>query len=163
MTTARSCNAMLRILALGALCLLAACSHRLSAEQIAVLKQQGFAPKDDNWELGLSDKMLFDTGSDQLKDQTRSSVEHTGGALGSVGIRNVRVEGHTDNTGSDTFNQALSERRAAAVAQALGKIGLSTPVGVRGLGKQNPVADNATEAGRAENRRVSVIVPSDQQ
>jgi len=145
---------------------LAGCTNthaRLTAAQIGVLKQQGFVSKEDNWELGLSDKMLFDIDSDQLKEQTRLAIEHTGGALAAVGIRDVRVEGHTDSTGSDEHNLALSQRRAAAVAQALGKFGLAQPIGVRGFGKQDPIADNATEVGRAENRRVAVIVPSDQQ
>ena len=141
---------------------LGGCAHRLSAAQIAVLKDQGFVPKQDNWELGLSDKMLFSVGSDQLQAQTQAAIEHTGGALTAVGIRNVRVEGHTDSVGSDDFNQALSERRAAAVAKALDKFKMPTPIGVAGFGKKDPVADNATEEGRAENRRVSVIVPSDQ-
>jgi outer membrane protein OmpA-like peptidoglycan-associated protein len=136
---------------------------RLTAAQIAVLKQQGFIPKQDKWELGLSDKMLFDIDSDELKEQTKLSIEHTGGALASVSIRSVRVEGHTDSTGSDAHNLALSQRRAAAVAQALGKFGLAQPIGVKGFGKQDPIADNTTEEGRAENRRVAVIVPSDQQ
>ncbi len=150
-------------LALSGLLLLGGCAHRLTAAQIAVLKAQGFQPKEDNWELGLSDKMLFDTGSDALKPQTQASIEHTGGALSAVGIRNVRVEGHTDSVGSDEFNQALSERRAAAVAKALDEAKLAGPIKAIGLGKKDPVADNGTDAGRAENRRVAVIVPSDQE
>ena len=148
--------------ALLALLLLGACAHRLTAEQMAVLRNQGFVAKDDRWELGLSDKMLFATGSDQLQPQTKTAIEHTGGALNAVGIRNVRVEGHTDNVGTDALNLDLSRRRAAVVAQAMNQLG-TNPIAVRGFGKDSPIADNATEAGRAENRRVSVIVPDNQE
>lgn len=156
---------------LGVLALLplAACSHRLTSNQIAVLQQQGFQARQENWELALSDKLLFDSGSDELKLQTRASIERTGVALASVGIRNVRVEGHTDAVGSDAFNQALSERRAEAVAQALlrtqamQKAGATTSITAEGFGKRRPVATNATAAGRAENRRVAVIVPGEQE
>jgi outer membrane protein OmpA-like peptidoglycan-associated protein len=88
---------------------------RLTAAQIAVLKQQGFVPKQDNWELGLSDKMLFDIDSDELKEQTKLSIQHTGGALATVSIRNVRVEGYTDSTGSDAHNLARLIQRGAGI------------------------------------------------
>jgi outer membrane protein OmpA-like peptidoglycan-associated protein len=160
--TRRRAKNYARPLALLGLILVSGCAHRLTAAQIAVLKEQGFKPKEDNWELGMSDKMLFDTGSDALKPATITSIEHTGGALSAVGIRNVRVEGHTDSVGSDEFNQALSERRAAAVAKALDEAKVAGPIKAIGLGKKDPVADNSTDEGRAENRRVAVIVPADQ-
>lgn len=150
---------------LGVLALLplAACSHRLTSTQIAVLQRQGFQPRQDNWELALSDKLLFDTGSDELKNQTRASIERTGVALAYVGVRHVRVEGHTDSSGKDDYNLALSERRATVVALALRKTGAAISMTIKGYGKSRPVADNATAAGRAENRRVAVIVPEDQE
>ena len=65
------------------------------------------------------------------------------------------VEGHTDATGADAYNQSLSERRAKSVMEYLQAKGIGdtrmTPVG---YGESKPVADNATKAGRAENRRV---------
>jgi outer membrane protein OmpA-like peptidoglycan-associated protein len=147
-----------------AMILLASCQtmgHGLNAAQIAVLRKEGFVQKNDGWELALSSKVLFDIDADQIKPETRLSVERTGQALVSVQISRVRVEGYTDNTGTDAHNNALSQRRAAAVAQALGSSGLSGGhIEVKGMGKQNPVADNATDAGRAENRRVAIIVPS---
>jgi outer membrane protein OmpA-like peptidoglycan-associated protein len=132
----------------------------LNAAQIAVLKQEGFAPKGDGWELALSSKVLFDVDDDRLKPDTLQSITHTGAALHAVQITRVRVDGYTDNTGTDAHNNALSQRRAASVARALGSSGLSGGhIDVRGLGKGNPVADNNTEAGRAENRRVAIVVP----
>ncbi len=74
--------------------------------------------------------------------------------------RKISIEGHTDNVGSATYNQGLSERRAAAVKDYLLKNGV--PDGSRittvGYGESKPVADNATASGRFQNRRVEVIV-----
>ncbi len=146
----------------GLVCL-SACqvaTHGLTAKQIAMLKQEGFVQKDDGWQLALSSKLLFDIDSDALKPETRASIQRTGQALLSVQITRLRVEGHTDNTGTVQHNNDLSQRRAAAVAAALGSSGLSGGhIEAKGLGQNHPVADNATEAGRAENRRVAIIVP----
>ena len=69
------------------------------------------------------------------------------------------MEGHTDNIGSDEFNQVLSEKRAAWVRDYLVQQGISiSAVAVRGLGKTQPVASNDTAAGRQRNRRVELIV-----
>jgi outer membrane protein OmpA-like peptidoglycan-associated protein len=142
---------------------LAACqaaNHGLNAKQVAMLKQEGFVQKDDGWELALSSKVLFDVESDALKPDTRASIEHTGQALLSVQITRLRVEGYTDSTGTIAHNNELSQRRAASVAAALGTSGLSGGhIDAHGLGQSHPVADNTTEAGRAENRRVAIIVP----
>jgi len=72
---------------------------------------------------------------------------------------NVQVEGHTDSVGPDAYNQKLSQRRADAVKKVLEKDGV-TPnrITAIGYGKSRPVADNATEAGRAINRRVEASV-----
>ena len=67
----------------------------------------------------------------------------------------VEVAGHTDSRGSDSYNQGLSERRAKAVADYLiGKGANAANITVKGYGESQPVADNGTEAGRADNRRV---------
>jgi len=71
----------------------------------------------------------------------------------------VEVGGHTDSIGSDAYNQRLSERRAKTVAEELTRDGISASrLTVRGYGERKPVADNATEAGRARNRRVEIVV-----
>jgi outer membrane protein OmpA-like peptidoglycan-associated protein len=71
----------------------------------------------------------------------------------------LEVEGHTDSTGSDEFNQALSEQRANTVRGYLIQQGLSADaVTARGFGKTAPVADNSTAAGRQKNRRVELVV-----
>ena len=71
----------------------------------------------------------------------------------------VSVDGHTDSIGSARYNQRLSERRARTVADALVEDGVSAKrLDVRGFGKSKPIADNATEEGRARNRRVEIVV-----
>jgi len=149
---------------LASIVLLAACqitNHGLNPAQIAMLKKEGFQQTSDGWALALSSKVLFDVDADAIKPETRQSIERTGQALASVQINRLRVEGYTDNTGTDAHNLDLSRRRAAAVEQALASSGLAGGhIQIAGMGKQNPVADNATEAGRAENRRVAIIVPS---
>lgn len=70
-------------------------------------------------------------------------------------VEGVRVEGHTDSVGSDAYNQRLSENRAGAVRQYMvGKGYPSDKITAVGMGEGSPVADNATKAGRAQNRRV---------
>ena len=74
----------------------------------------------------------------------------------------ISIEGHTDSKGSDKYNQALSERRAAAVKEYLLKHGeidsRKDTIMTKGFGESKPIADNATEKGRFENRRVEILV-----
>jgi OOP family OmpA-OmpF porin len=71
----------------------------------------------------------------------------------------VEVAGHTDSTGSETYNQGLSERRANSVKDYLTSQGVTaTRLSAKGYGEAQPVASNDTKEGRAENRRVELIV-----
>ena len=71
----------------------------------------------------------------------------------------VSVNGYTDSIGTDAYNQALSMRRANAVKEYLERQGVpASRMTVRGFGESNPVASNATPEGRAQNRRVELIV-----
>jgi outer membrane protein OmpA-like peptidoglycan-associated protein len=73
--------------------------------------------------------------------------------------RNVAIEGFTDSTGSEDYNQELSERRADAVRDTLMNMGIDAArITTRGYGKNFPVASNGNEAGRQLNRRVEVII-----
>ncbi|AVD87080.1 OmpA family protein [Pseudomonas sp. SWI44] len=133
----------------------------LSAEQIAVLKREGFAPTEEGWAYDLSGKVLFGSDLDSLNGQSEEIVERIGKALLSVGIQGVRVDGHADASGKAAYNQQLSERRAQSVARALIGIGMPAQnIQTRGLGSSQPVADNRSSAGRMENRRVSIVVAS---
>lgn len=73
--------------------------------------------------------------------------------------RNVAIEGHTDDIGSEEYNQDLSQRRADSVRNYLVRQGIGTQrLVATGMGEGQPVADNATVSGRQENRRVEVII-----
>ena len=134
----------------------------LSAAQVAVLKQQGFELTDDGWEFGLSGKVLFGSDVESLNTQSTEIVSRIGKALLGVGIERVRVDGLTDASGKETYNQQLSLRRAKSVANVLGTVGMKQEnIQLRGLGSSEPVASNDTAAGRTENRRVSIVVSAD--
>ncbi|WP_434708441.1 OmpA family protein [Pseudomonas sp. R1-1] len=134
----------------------------LTPAQVAVLKQQGFELTDEGWEFGLSGKVLFGSDVESLNPQSTEIVERIGKALLSVGIERVRVDGHTDASGKETYNQQLSLRRAKSVANVLGTVGMKQEnIQLQGLGSSEPVASNDTATGRTENRRVAIVVSAD--
>jgi outer membrane protein OmpA-like peptidoglycan-associated protein len=72
----------------------------------------------------------------------------------------VEVDGYADSRGSDAYNVALSQRRAQAVRGYLVENGVTNRLTVQGYGESQPVADNSTDAGRARNRRVVLLIVS---
>ncbi len=109
----------------------------------------------------LSD-VLFDTGRATLKPGADRDLDRLATALKHNPNMRVMIEGHTDSVGGDDYNQALSERRAEAVADALRMRGVpENRYEVRGLGKAYPVASNDTQAGRQQNRRVEIVFSDD--
>jgi OOP family OmpA-OmpF porin len=86
-------------------------------------------------------------------------LDQVANALLSVSARNIIVEGHTDSRGSESYNQGLSQRRADAVRNYLVQRGYpSDRIQSRGKGEGSPIADNASSEGRANNRRVEIII-----
>jgi outer membrane protein OmpA-like peptidoglycan-associated protein len=80
---------------------------------------------------------------------------------GHPGLR-LDVEGHTDNIGSDTYNQQLSEERGSAVRDYLAAQGMKQDsLTTRGFGKTQPVASNDNASGRQQNRRVELVISSE--
>jgi outer membrane protein OmpA-like peptidoglycan-associated protein len=158
-------------LALSALVFLAACStvpppppvHKgFTAEQIAVLRERGFEQVGDQWEFGMADRFLFATEESRLLPPQKNAIAQTASALAKVDIVGARVEGHTDATGTVAYNDALSARRATAVAAALAQGGMHRDrLIAKGLGSRHPVETNGTSSGRRENRRVVIIVAPD--
>lgn len=109
-------------------------------------------------ELTLAD-VLFDTGSSNLRSGALRSVDRLAQVLTEHSDWRVLIEGFTDSQGSETTNLALSERRAEAVRQALVTRGVNGErVQVRPFGEAYPIADNATAAGRQQNRRVEIVI-----
>lgn len=134
----------------------------LTPAQIAVLKQQGFELTDEGWAFGLSGKVLFGSDVDSLNAQSSAIVERIGKSLLGVGIEGVRVDGHTDASGKEAYNEQLSLRRAKSVGTVLVATGMKQQnIELRGLGSSQPVASNDTASGRTENRRVSIVVSAD--
>lgn len=108
--------------------------------------------------ISLSD-ILFDPGQATLKPGAAASVQRISAVLQQYPDHKISVEGYTDSTGGDAFNQELSENRAKAVRDALVAGGLdSTAISVHGFGKANPVATNGSADGRQQNRRVEIVV-----
>jgi outer membrane protein OmpA-like peptidoglycan-associated protein len=102
--------------------------------------------------------VLFATGRATLQPGAQRSVQQLADVLKQYPERRVLVEGFTDSTGSDQLNMALSQRRADAFRLALLRAGVTPErIEVRAHGKAFPVADNATAAGRQQNRRVEVL------
>lgn len=103
--------------------------------------------------------VLFETNQFSVKPAARESLAKLAGILLAYPDLRLEVDGHTDSVGSDAYNQQLSEKRAAAVRDYLVQQGLPmSSATVMGFGKTQPVASNATAAGRQQNRRVELVV-----
>lgn len=110
--------------------------------------------------IALDASVLFDTGQSTLRPEARDTLREAAGRVRKFSDASVEISGHTDNVGAKADNQALSERRAAAVRDVfVAREGIPADrLAVRGYADSRPVADNATEAGRARNRRVDVVI-----
>ena len=106
--------------------------------------------------------VLFDTGKYTLRPIAREKLAKLSGILLAYASLSLELEGHTDNVGTDDYNQQLSENRANSVRDYLIHEGInSSSVAARGFGEGQAVATNDTAAGRQENRRVELIVSGD--
>ncbi len=104
---------------------------------------------------------LFDVNSSTLLPGAYDELERVAGVLNQYPQTTIRISGHTDSTGSEEYNQKLSERRANAVKTALAGMGVDPArITTIGYGKSKPIASNASESGRLKNRRVEIrIIP----
>ena len=115
------------------------------------------------FELGAD--VLFTFDSADLRPAAEEKLTEVASTIRERGATNVRIEGHTDAIGSDEYNQALSERRAASVRDWLSERGglAGANIATQGFGSGNPVAPNANEDGsdnpfgRQQNRRVEIV------
>ncbi|MCF5084582.1 OmpA family protein [Pseudomonas gessardii] len=106
----------------------------------------------------------FDFDKATVKPNSYGDVKNLADFMAQYPATNVEVAGHTDSVGPDAYNQKLSQRRADAVKQVLVKDGVApSRITSVGYGESRPVADNATEAGRAVNRRVEASVEAQAQ
>lgn len=133
----------------------------LTAPQVAALQAQGFVEGGQGWAFDMSSRLLFPTDGSEIDPGQAGTARRIAAALCAVEIRSAVVEGHADSTGTGDYNRQLSERRALAVANALVEGGMVRGLlRAEGLGDTRPIESNATAGGRAENRRVVIIVPS---
>ena len=103
--------------------------------------------------------VTFAFNSDQITADERGTLNEAVDIMRRYPDINVQVAGHTDSVGNDAYNQSLSERRARSVLEFLAAAGIDrSRMTARGYGEASPIADNATDAGRAMNRRVELRI-----
>ena len=103
------------------------------------------------------DRLEFETGSTALTPRSRAQITDIARILSAYPQVRVQIAGYTDNTGNEAANLALSRGRAEAVMNALRENGApAANLNAQGFGSQDPIASNATEDGRARNRRVTL-------
>jgi outer membrane protein OmpA-like peptidoglycan-associated protein len=129
--------------------------RRTAGTDVQVIRQG------DELVLRMPSGITFATGQAAIQPQYRATLDQVADVLRQYNQTLVDVYGHTDSDGSDAYNQGLSERRAASVADYLSMRGVeSARLATRGFGETQPIAGNDTPEGKAENRRVEVkIVP----
>lgn len=125
------------------------------ARQLAELKAK---PSERGMVVTMGD-VLFEFDKSNVKAGGMRIISQLAEFLKQHPERSVRIEGHTDSVGSDSYNQQLSERRAEAVKRALRRAGIEDArMTTIGYGKTYPIATNATSSGRQQNRRVEIII-----
>ena len=114
---------------------------------------------DNQLKLNIPSDISFDTGRADIKPNMRPILDQFANGLSSQPNTEIRIIGHTDNTGSDAVNDPLSVQRAQAARQYLAARGVDpNRIVIAGRGEREPIADNSTEAGRAQNRRVEIFL-----
>ena len=136
--------------------------RQAAEQQVDTLQQQLASMQAKQTERGIVltvGDVLFDVGQATLKPGAVNETVRLAQFLQENPERMVRIEGHTDSTGSITTNLVLSQRRAETVADTLVAAGVArNRIVATGLGPDYPVASNATPAGRQQNRRVEVVI-----
>lgn len=129
--------------------------RRTAGTDVEVIRQG------DDLVLRMPSNVTFATNQSAVQPQFRPTLDQVADVLRNYEQTYVDVYGHTDSTGSDSYNLTLSEQRANSVRDYLASRGVqSARLGIRGFGETQPIASNDTEEGRAENRRVEIkIVP----
>jgi len=132
-------------------------ANGVESKLIAYLNDPNSTVSEDKW--FDFDRLLFDTGRATLQPASQEQVNNIGAILKAYPKVKIRLGGYTDNTGDAAANVTLSDARANGVLAELAKLGTDADrMSAKGYGEEHPVADNATEEGRAKNRRISLRV-----
>lgn len=103
--------------------------------------------------------MVFATGKSELSSKNDSEIEKLANFMKKFNTTSIEIAGHSDNIGDSKSNKLLSQKRAEAIKAALLKIGIdSSRLKTKGYGSSQPIADNKTETGREQNRRVTAEI-----
>lgn len=114
---------------------------------------------DEGIKVTFDSNILFELNSSYLTDAAHEKLQGLAGALAKHPYSNIRIGGHTDDTGTDEYNEWLSERRAESVKTYMQSLGIPAErMETKGYGESSPVAGNDTPEGQARNRRVEVII-----
>jgi outer membrane protein OmpA-like peptidoglycan-associated protein len=106
-----------------------------------------------------SSNVLFAVNKSDLSADAKTNLDKLVTILNTYPDTNIEIQGHTDNTGADAYNQTLSEKRAGSVSSYLvSKAIVAQRVSTKGFGETMPEYDNATEDGRSQNRRVEFLI-----
>jgi len=137
-------------------------SEKRTAEAMAALAALAAVKKEKRGlVVTLSGSVLFRSAKSTLLSSAKVKLDQVADALLAVRARNLIVEGHTDSRGSESYNQGLSQRRADSVRDYLVQRGYPADrIQARGKGEGSPIADNASAEGRANNRRVEIVIES---
>lgn len=150
------------LILVGLMCLtLAGCLSfgSLNHKQVKMLKQQGFVLTEEGWSLGLPERLLFEFDQAEISNKNKIELNTLAKQLKNYKLNKLRIIGHTDSIGNPKYNLALSEKRAQSVADVFIENAFSPQnLQVVGRGSSQPINNESNEAGRAENRRVTIII-----
>jgi outer membrane protein OmpA-like peptidoglycan-associated protein len=102
---------------------------------------------------------MFDFGKDEIKPDAKTSLQRFGALLNEYNRIDFKINGYTDNVGTDDVNQSLSQRRADAAKKLFESTGISSGrMRTMGMGASDPLRSNNSDEGRAANRRVELML-----
>jgi OmpA-OmpF porin, OOP family len=131
--------------------------HGVEGRLLAFVEDAGRAADKTTW--FDFDRLTFETGSATLQDSSQDQLQAVAAILAAHPAVKLKIGGYTDNVGDPASNQRLSDERARNVRAALIRAGVDPErLGAEGYGEQFPIGDNATDEGRAMNRRISMRV-----
>lgn len=133
-------------------------------EELIVFNEEGVTIRKEgnNLVLSMPELVLFDFNKYEVKNKVKGSLNTLAKALEENPDIRIKIDGYTDFIGSEGYNLELSVKRAKTIKNYLVDRGVkSSNISIEGYGKQNPIANNTTAAGRAKNRRVEFIISRD--